>query len=102
MAQFYQENGGLFTYEDFANFEIEWTVPLKGNYRGYDIYAPGGEFCAAMLLQQLNVVESFDIASMAITRRNTTPNDRDNEACRSRPRTKYVADRGLWIFPNRA
>ncbi|MDD4336731.1 MAG: gamma-glutamyltransferase [Firmicutes bacterium] len=92
MAQFYQENGGLFTYEDFANFEIEWTVPLKGNYRGYDIYAPGGEFCAAMLLQQLNVVESFDIASMGHNTPETLHLMIETTKLAGLDRDKYVAD----------
>lgn len=66
MARFYQENGGLFTKDDFANYEVEWTKPLHGNYRGYDIYSPpGGEFCGAPpLIEQLNIVEAFDLRSM--------------------------------------
>jgi len=38
MARFYQENGGLLTAEDFANFEPIWAEPVHTNYRGYDVY----------------------------------------------------------------
>lgn len=92
MAEFFQENGGYLTYEDIANFEIEWAEPLKGTYRGYDIYVPGGEFCGAMILQQLNIVESFDLASMGHNTPETLHLMIEATKLAGIDRDKYIAD----------
>jgi len=64
IAEFYQANGGLITKEDLVNYEVEWGTPLHSTYRGYDVYSPGGEFCGALVLEQLNIVEEFDLTAM--------------------------------------
>ncbi len=65
MANFYQENGGLFTYQDFADFEPIWKEPLHGTYRGYDIYMnPSTSRGGYEVIMQLNLIEGFDVASL--------------------------------------
>lgn len=65
MARFYQENGGLFTYQDFADFEPIWKEPLHGTYRGYDIYMnPSTSRGGYELIMQLNLIEGFDVAAL--------------------------------------
>jgi gamma-glutamyltranspeptidase/glutathione hydrolase len=92
MADFYKENGGLFTYEDFANYEIEWTRPLVGTYRGYEIYVPGGEFCGALLLEQLNIVENDDLAAMGHNTPETLHLMIETTKLAGLDRDKYIAD----------
>ena len=66
MATFIQEQGGLLSVEDLANFIPEWIDPVSTNYRGYDVWElpPNGQGIAA--LQILNILENFDIQSMEL------------------------------------
>src|SRR3989440_8177443 len=38
MARFSEQNGGLFRYEDFANYTAKVEEPVSIDYRGYQIY----------------------------------------------------------------
>ena len=38
IVQFSDENGGLFTMQDFADHTSNWVEPISTNYRGYDVY----------------------------------------------------------------
>jgi len=66
MAAFIQEQGGLLSVEDLANFIPEWIEPVSTNYRGYDVWElpPNGQGIAA--LQILNILENYDIPSMEL------------------------------------
>ena len=64
MARFYQENGGLFTREDFAAYEPIWAEPVHTTYRGYDVYSsPPTSRGGLEVAMQLNLIEGFDLAS---------------------------------------
>ena len=49
---------------DFEAHKSDWVDPVSVNYRGYDVYElpPNGQGIAA--LQQLNILEGFDLAGM--------------------------------------
>jgi gamma-glutamyltranspeptidase/glutathione hydrolase len=66
IATFIQEQGGLLSVEDLANFIPEWIDPVSTNYRGYDVWElpPNGQGIAA--LQILNILENYDIPSMEL------------------------------------
>ncbi|RCL38064.1 MAG: gamma-glutamyltransferase [SAR86 cluster bacterium] len=66
MATFIQEQGGLLSVEDLANFTPEWIDPVSTNYRGFDVWElpPNGQGIAA--LQILNILENFEISSMEL------------------------------------
>jgi gamma-glutamyltranspeptidase/glutathione hydrolase len=52
-----QENGGVMTKADLAEYQSEWIDPITTNYHGYDIYQlppPGQGFAA---LEMLNILE---------------------------------------------
>ncbi len=62
VVQFYQENDGLFTLKDFADYEPIWKEPLHINYRGYDIYTtPSTSRSGYELTMQANLIEGFDL-----------------------------------------
>ncbi|MCB1744519.1 MAG: gamma-glutamyltransferase, partial [Gammaproteobacteria bacterium] len=57
-------NGGLITLEDLATCETVHGEPLRGSYRDYEVLTnqpPGG---GLMILEMLNILESFDLAAM--------------------------------------
>ncbi len=64
MAAYVQENGGFLSYDDLASHTSEWVAPVSANYRGYDIWQlpPNGQGIA--VLQMLNILEAYDLASM--------------------------------------
>ena len=61
-----EENGGILTLEDLAEYELIMRRPIRGMYRGrYEVYsmAPvssGGTH----IIQMLNILERFDVASL--------------------------------------
>jgi len=59
-----RKHGGLITREDLRSWTTSRTEPLWGKYRGYDVSTnrpPGG---GVMLIEMLNILEQFDLASM--------------------------------------
>ncbi len=64
IADFSVENGGLITREDMANFQAEIDVPASTSYRGYSVNKPGFWSQGPVLLQALNILESYDLKGM--------------------------------------
>lgn len=59
-----EKHGGLITREDLRTWTTNRNEPLWGMYRGYDVSTnrpPGG---GVMLIEMLNILEQFDLASM--------------------------------------
>lgn len=57
-------SGGFLTKEDFAAFETRIEPPYHVKYRGYDVYKPGPWSQGPVFLQQLRLLEGFDLQSM--------------------------------------
>lgn len=60
-----QAKGGILSLQDLKDYKISRHKPVVGNYRGYDIYSmPPPSSGGTHLIQILNIMENFDIASM--------------------------------------
>lgn len=59
-----QEQGGLITMEDLANWKPVVEEPLHTNYKGIDVYKLQQWTQGPVLLQSLNILENFDLKSM--------------------------------------
>lgn len=57
-------NKGLLTLEDFAEYRTKIENPVTTNYRGYQVFKCGPWTQGPVFLQQLNMLEFFDLASM--------------------------------------
>jgi gamma-glutamyltranspeptidase / glutathione hydrolase len=57
-------NYGLLTVEDFAEYESRIGEPVSVNYRGYDVYKCGPWTQGPVFLQQLNILEDYDLRAM--------------------------------------
>ena len=59
--------GGVFTLEDLANYEPQVLKPVTGTYRGYQIISSAPPSSGGtILIEILNILENFDVASMDI------------------------------------
>ena len=59
-----QEQGGLHTLEDLDRWKVLIEEPLTVNYRGVDVYKLTSWTQGPAMLQALNILENFDLASM--------------------------------------
>ena len=60
-----QAAGGLLSIEDMKNYKIKITDPVKGNYRGYEIYtAAPPSSGGAHIIQILNILENYDMKNI--------------------------------------
>jgi gamma-glutamyltranspeptidase / glutathione hydrolase len=64
IVRYMKQQGGFIEMRDLADHHSEWVDPVSTSYRGYDVWElpPNGQGIA--VLQMLNILERFDIASM--------------------------------------
>ena len=59
-----QANGGRMTQEDLKAYRAKTREPVRGTYRGYEIMSmPPPSSGGTVLVQMLNVLEEYDLAS---------------------------------------
>jgi gamma-glutamyltranspeptidase/glutathione hydrolase len=59
-----RERGGFLAAEDFANFRCKIESPVVLNYRGYDVYKCGPWSQGPVFLQQLAILEGYDLKGL--------------------------------------
>ena len=64
LARGTQEQGGLITVEDLANWQVHIEEPVKTSYKGIDVYKLTSWVQGPVLLQALNILENFDLKAM--------------------------------------
>jgi gamma-glutamyltranspeptidase/glutathione hydrolase len=64
MVAFLQKHGAPFELADFAEYYARIEEPAATTYRGYTVYKHGFGSQGPVLLQALNILEHFDLASM--------------------------------------
>src|SRR5262245_1369537 len=64
MAKFSEENGGLFRYEDFAEYTAKVETPVSIDYRGYQVYKNSSASQGPTELFALNMLEGVDLKAM--------------------------------------
>lgn len=99
ISKFVKEQGGFLAYEDFATHYSEWVEPLSVNYRGYDVWElpPNGQGTAA--LQQLNIMENFDMAAMGFGTAEYIHHFTEAKKLAFEDRAKYYADPDFNNYP---
>ena len=66
MARFSEANGGLFRYEDFAEYTAKVEEPVSIDYRGYTIYKNPSASQGPAELFALNILEGYDLKKMGL------------------------------------
>src|SRR5438874_6181619 len=64
MAKFSEDNGGLFRYEDFANYTAKIEEPVSIDYRGYQVYKNASATQGPAELFALRILEGYDLKAM--------------------------------------
>ncbi len=65
-----QEQGGLITMKDLADWKVYIEEPVMTNYKGIDVYKLTTWVQGPVMLQALNMVEQFDVKSMGYNSSN--------------------------------
>jgi gamma-glutamyltranspeptidase/glutathione hydrolase len=64
IARSTQEQGGLITTEDLANWKVKIEEPVRTNYKGIEVYKLTVWTQGPAMLQALNILENFDLQAM--------------------------------------
>lgn len=59
-----QEQGGLITMEDLANWQVYLEEPVKTSYKNIDVYKLTSWVQGPVMLQMLNMLETFDLQKL--------------------------------------
>ena len=66
MATFSEKNGGLFRYEDFAEYTAKIETPVSTDYRGYQVYKNPSASQGPAELIALNLLEGYDLKALGL------------------------------------
>ena len=64
IVKFSQEQGGPLSMKDLADCHSRWEEPISTTYRGRTVYEAPPNSSGHILLQELNMVEQFDLKSL--------------------------------------
>ena len=64
IVKFVQEQEGLLTLQDLTDCHAQWQEPISTGYHGYTVYEAPPNSSGHLLLQELNLVEQFDLKSL--------------------------------------
>jgi gamma-glutamyltranspeptidase/glutathione hydrolase len=64
IASYGREHGGLLDEADFADYACEVHEPIQTSYRGHTVYTTAPPSQGAILLEELNLVEGYDLAAL--------------------------------------
>ena len=64
IGDFVRRHGGLLDTDDLAAFETQVETPVSVHYRGYDVFKCGPWSQGPVFLQQLRLLEGYDLQAM--------------------------------------
>ena len=64
IVNFSEEQGGLLSLKDFEDCRSNWQEPISTTYRGYTVCEAPPNSSGHVLLQELNLVENFDLQAL--------------------------------------
>lgn len=65
LTDYMAAHAGLIDQTDLANYSIELREPIRGSYRGYEIFGPPPPSSSGVhITQMLNILEGYDIGAL--------------------------------------
>lgn len=64
IGDYMQTHGGLLAASDLAGWHARVGAPVKGEYRGYEVYKTGFWAQGPMMVEVLNLLEAYDLKKM--------------------------------------
>ena len=61
-----ERHAGLLSADDLASWEPRWEEPVSVDYHGYEVFKAGPWSQAPVFLQQLRLLEGFDLAGLPL------------------------------------
>lgn len=99
MAAFAEKNGGLFRYEDFAEYSAKVEEPVYTDYRGYRVYKNPSASQGPAELFALNILEGYDLKSLGHNSADTIHYSVEAVKLAMADRDKYLADMDFVEIP---
>ena len=96
---FSESCGGMLTEQDLAEFHAHWAEPIQTNYRGYEVYEMPPNSSGHILLQELNIVEQFDLKALGCNTSESVHLMVEAKKLAFADREKYVADPNWFDIP---
>lgn len=99
IANYLDQLGGFLSEKDLADHASEWVEPVSVNYRGYDVWElpPNGQGIAA--LQQLKILEAYDLKSMGFGSAEYIHTFTEAKKLAFEDRAKFYADMDFYKTP---
>src|SRR6266576_3692437 len=99
MAAFSEANGGLFRYEDFANYTAKIEDPVSIDYHGYQIYKNASASQGPAELFALRILEGYDLKAMRHNSADYIHTSVEAAKLAMADREKYLADMDFVKIP---
>ena len=64
LVRFSEAHGGILSLKDLADCRSRWEAPISTTYHGHTVYEAPPNSSGHVLLQELNLVEQFDLKSL--------------------------------------
>ena len=96
IIEFSERYDGLLSARDLSDFHAHWDEPIQTNYRGYEVYEMPPNSSGHILLQELNMVELFDLQALGCNTAESIHLMVEAKKLAFADREKYVADPN-WI-----
>jgi gamma-glutamyltranspeptidase/glutathione hydrolase len=99
MAQFSEQNGGLFRTQDFAGYSAKIEEPVWVDYRGYRVYKNASANQGPAELIALNLLEGYDLKALALNSADYIHRSAEAAKLAFADRDKYLGDMDFIQIP---
>jgi len=99
LASFSEANGGLFRYDDFAEYTAEVETPVSIDYRGFRVYKNPSASQGPTELIALNLLEGFDLKTLGHNTAEFLHTNVEAMKLAMADREKYLGDQDFIKIP---
>ena len=95
-----ERGGGLVGHDDLKAYRSVWRQPVRGTYRGHEIFSmPPPSSGGVLLVQLLNMLETHDVATMGAENPKTVHLMIEAERRAYADRAEHLGDPGFFTVP---